>query len=380
MYQLEGWLPYGYTEKWDEKDKYIAWNPLHGEERPLHLGIVGAGGVAQGKHFPALFRLGMMGYPVQVAAVAEINEVMRTKSAHMLGCRGYADYRDMLEQEQLDAIEVLMPPAPPRGDVIRLALEKGVHVLAEKPLLFTSPHELGTTLQEADRLCKLAEERGLVLSMGFSKRFSPPYHNARLLINDGRIGKIGMVQAKMCQGWSKANLLENQTCHMIDALRYLIGEVKRVYAVSVNRYGETAYPIDGLAATLEFENGAIGTLVANSSNPSLKPWERIEVFGERKWLAIEDGAELIVHDSDEGPSKVWKPVWPHTLLLDEQFSGFVGEIMDFAEAARGRRQPATTGRDGYKALEIAYALHRSYETGRVVELPMPLSGKDGEPG
>jgi len=345
-------------------------NPLYSNEEPLKLGIVGIGGVAQGKHLPALFRLGILGYPIKLVAITEINEEVKYKVSNLLNCKAYSNYIDMYEKEDLEAIEVLIPPGPPKGDVIREAFNRGIHVLAEKPLLFTTPSELDKTLEEAECLCKYAEEKGIIFSMGFSKRFSPPYNNAKVLIDEGSIGKISIVTVKMCQGWSKANLLENQICHIIDILRYLVGEIKTVYANARNSYNEQSYPIDGLVATLEFENGVIGTLCVNSSNPSLKPWERVEIFGEKKWLAVEDGTNLILYDSEEGPSKKWQPVWPNTLLLDEHFSGFVGEIADFADSVRGKKSPKTTGWDGYKALEVAYALHLSYQQKKAISLPL----------
>jgi predicted dehydrogenase len=77
-----------------------------------------------------------------------------------------------------------------------------------------------------------------------------------------------------------------------------------------------------------------------------------------------------LYDSEEGPAKVWQPVWPSTLLFDPEFSGFVGEIKQFCDAVAGRCDSLCPAIEGYRALEVACALHRSYETKSTVSLPL----------
>jgi predicted dehydrogenase len=156
-------------------------------------------------------------------------------------------------------------------------------------------------------------------------------------------------------------------------MRFLLdSDYKCIISRAKNFYGELNYPIDGLVALFEFQNGVLGTLCVNSTSPSLKPWERIEVFGDQKWLKIDDSRKLVLYDSNEGPTKTWEPVWPNTLLMDTHFSGFVGEITAFLDAVQGISNPITSGRDGFKALELAYALHMSYKMKKEVELPLDI--------
>ena len=369
--ELQDWVPFGYTEKWNTSDKYMVGGSLYSGQKPVRMGIVGLGGVSQGKHLPAILRLGILGYPVEIISVCDITENAGEKIENLFHAKWYSNYEEMLKIERLDAVEVLIPSNYPRAQVIENALLRGIHVLTEKPLMFTKEDELLDNLKESKKLCELAEEKNLVLSVAFSKRFSPPYANAKKLLCNGMIGKISMVAAKMCQGWSKTNLLENQACHIIDILRFLVGaDYKNIYARGINAYEEKDYSIDGLVSTIEFQNETIGALYVNSSNPSLKPWERVEIFGEKKWLSVEDGATLTLYDSEEGPSKTWEPVWPNTLVMDAHFSGFVGEITAFLEAVRGNVKPATNGWDGYKALEVAYAMHISHQEKKEVHLPI----------
>lgn len=66
-----------------------------------------------------------------------------------------------------------------------------------------------------------------------------------------------------------------------------------------------------------------------------------------------------LHGSEEGPSQVWSPVLPHTLMFDEEFGGFVGELRNFVRAIRGEEPLAVTGEDGLAVLIIADMIHRS---------------------
>lgn len=243
----------------------------------------------------------------------------------------------------------------------------------KKPLLYSSHDNLLKDLQEVKSLCKLAEKKKVILSVGFSKRFTPPYVNCKKIIKNGLIGKISQITAKMCQGWFKSNFLENQVCYIIDIMSFLLGsDYKCVISRAKNFYSKPNYPIDGLVALLEFQNGVLGTLCVNSTSPSLKPWERIEVFGDQKWVKIDDSRKLVLYDSNEGPTKTWEPVWPNTLLMDTHFSGFVGEITAFLDAVQVISDPITSGWDGFKALELAYALHMSYKMKKEVELPLDI--------
>ena len=129
---------------------------------------------------------------------------------------------------------------------------------------------------------------------------------------------------------------------------------------------------------IEFDSGAIGAFYFNSSAPSLKPWERIEVFGERKWLAVEDGMSVQLHDSEEGPSKVWAPVMPHTLFFDEEFGGFMGLIENFLQVIRGAEQPVVSGWDGYHAYELDVATLLACKRNAPVALPLDPATADAE--
>jgi predicted dehydrogenase len=181
-------------------------------------------------------------------------------------------------------------------------------------------------------------------------------------------------------GYDYVWLLESGTIHLFDLARYLMGPVARLHGVGVNKYrrNRVGYPLENIAATLEFSSGAVGTLTTSATALSFKPWERVEVYGNKRWLAVEDQYELILYDEEEGPAQHWRPAMPNTLLFDEEFGGFTGMLENFLQAVRGREAPEATGWDGYHAYELAVATHLSILRRQPVSLPLNAPEADAE--
>ena len=361
-------VPFGYTPVWAQKDKYNVKNPRE-NRKPIRLALIGLGGVALGKHLPAIHRLQETGLAIEVVAGAEIDETVRKKAETLHGFPCYSDFRSMLDAHAVDAVELLTDPGESRFAAFEEAIARGIHIFAEKPFLFFGVNRLQESIEKARSIVARAQAKKLVVATGFVKHFAPPYQVAQKLIAAGAIGPLSMIAVKMCQGWSRHILLEGQACHVIHLALWIGGPIKGLTAFGINRYGEPNYPCDNFVINVEFASGAIGTFYFNSSSPSLKPWERIEFFGERKWLAVEDGTSVALHDSEEGPTKSWAPVMPHTLFYDEEFSGFAGEIAAFVESVRGGTPAPVTGQDGVDALTIAWMIHTSVAERRYVAWP-----------
>lgn len=340
-------------------------------KREVRLGMIGVGGVAQAKHLPSLNRLVTMWEPVKLVAVADPDERSGQKVARQYGAKWYADYREMLKNEQLDGVDIATPDRF-HAEQVRECLEAGLHVMVEKPLA----HDRVLAYEN----CCLADSRNLVLMTAFCKRYSPPYERAKALIQNGSIGEVTMLGAKMCQAWAPVGLLERQHCHVFDMIRYLMGNVSSVHGFGINRYRKNGYDVDNIVVNFRFESGAIGTFYGSSTALSYKPWERVEVFGEYKWLAVEDQFRLVVYDDEQGPAKVWEPAMPNTTLMDEEFGGYVGEMRDFICAIRGESSPRATGWDGYRALELADAIKLSLREKREVNLPLATVEEVLRPG
>ena len=374
MTDLELPLPYGYTRGWRGPDAYEVRQATDPNEAVVRLGLIGLGAIAQAKHIPALKRLQTTGEAVELVAGADIDQTMGEKAAKIHNFQWYSDYREMLDSEDFDGVLVLTRPTLARGEIIYECLSSGLPVFTEKPLLDDGVDKLAQTLAEARRLCELAEEKNVPLMIGFVKRYAPPYANANHLLTSNAIGVPAMIVAKMCLGWGGDKFLEHSACHVLDLIRFYMGDLSSLMAYGVNQFGKTSYPFDNATIAMKFRSGAVGSLYVSSSGLSLKPWERIEIYGDQAWLAVDDSTSLTLYDSETGPGKVWQPIWPHTLLFEAEFSGFAWELRAFLDAIRKRQPVNPSGWDGYRAIEFCLAIHRSLETGIEVELPIAVEG------
>lgn len=349
----------------------IGYDEVRASRSPIRLGTIGAGGVAQSKYFPAVARLRMIWEPVEIVAFVEPRAEHAAKVQSIYGGQGYSDYKTMFAEEDLDGV-VVVSPDDLHLEHVTASLEAGCHVLVEKPV--------ARSLRDAQQMCLLADEHQLTLMAVANKRFSPPYFRARKAIVDGPIRDPAMFVGKFNLGYDYVDLFESGTIHLFDLARYLMGDVANVHAVATNKYGKNRrkYPLDNAVAALEFKSGAVGSIYTSSSALSLKPWERVEVYGDHAWLSVEDQHEFIIYDSEEGPTKSWRTVIPNTLLFDEEFGGYMGLIENFAQVIRGDESPLVTGWDGYHAYELLTATQLSLIHRATINLPLDIHSADDD--
>lgn len=153
-------------------------------QRPLRGALIGYGFIQSQGHVPAYLQRMKEKGDVEIVAVADICEARRHLVPHTLpGVRVYTDPDILLEQEaeNLDFVDVSTPPAY-HADIALAALEKGLHVLCEKPLT--------CTLEEAERLLRKAKESRRVLFPVHNYKHAPVVKAIRSVIDSGQIGKV----------------------------------------------------------------------------------------------------------------------------------------------------------------------------------------------
>ncbi|MBN2581138.1 MAG: Gfo/Idh/MocA family oxidoreductase [Pirellulales bacterium] len=367
---------YGHSplhKMFDLADVYgVGYDAERAGRKPLRLGMIGAGGVAVSKYFPAIKRLQTIWEPVAVTAFCRRNERAGRHIEATWGGRWYRDYAEMLEKEPLDGVMILGPN--------HLHAEHGIACIErELPILVEKPFAL--SLVDGERLCRLADERGVPVMTVANKRYSPPYRRAKRFVDEGPVNQPAMFAAKFNLGYDYVvHLLEAGTIHLFDLTRFFMGDVARLSAIGVNKYGRNRgkYPFDNAMIAFEFCSGSVGQLYTGASAVSLKPWERVEIYGNKAWLAVEDQYELWLYDSEEGPAKSWHPVVPNTLLFDEEFGGFMGLIENFLQVIREDEKPLVTGWDGFRAYELDVATLLSIHRHSPVTLPLNSGEADAE--
>jgi predicted dehydrogenase len=273
-------------------------------------------------------------------------------------------YDDLLADGALDAIAMATPHTQHVKQVMA-ALEAGKHVFVEKPLALEKAG--------AERAASLAAERGLVLAVGFNRRYHPAMIELRQRVADGALGVIEHVEAleaipvalSMQPGetsqWRAdrvewpAGGMTPMGVHLIDAMIDLFGPIESVYARAVRR--AVAIDIEDTASALvDFASGATGylaTMVATRADL------RFKVYGSVA------SAEITTREYDRMEIV---PVEGQAELIDySDFDMFTGalraNLQAFAAAVAGTAEPAIPVDQLVHGVGVLEAIIRSSETG-----------------
>ncbi|WMT39119.1 Gfo/Idh/MocA family oxidoreductase [Paenibacillus sp. D2_2] len=149
------------------------------------IGIVGCGGIANGKHMPSLSKLDN----VNMVAFCDIIPERAEEAAAKYGApdaKVYADYKEMLAKEQLDIVHVLTPNDA-HAEISIAALESGHHVMCEKPM--------AKTAADARRMVEAAKRSGKKLTVGYNNRFRADSWYMKKLCEEGELGDIYFAKA-----------------------------------------------------------------------------------------------------------------------------------------------------------------------------------------
>ena len=326
-------------------------------KKPLKLAIAGCGGVAQAKWIPAIRRLQTIGEPVEIAGLVDPDTATRAKVSAICGAPAFDDIGGLLGAAKPDLLLVLASDAF-HARLATQAIEAHIPCLVEKPL--------ASTLAEAQALVRFAKEKGVLLAAVANKRFSPPYAQARALIEAGALKSPPTVfTGKFTLGYPYVDLLSGGTVHLFDLMLWFMGPAAKLHA-------RGTFFDDGrlqsAVISLGFHSGAIGSIMTSAAGLSFGPWERIEIFGRNAFLVVDNQFELTLHDDETGPAKTWRPSIPNTLMFDESFGGYSHLLENALDAVRGIAPLAVTGHDGAAAMALIDATRRSLAQGGEIDL------------
>ena len=325
----------------------------------VRIGFVGAGTMAN-THAEALRRDGR----AQITGVTDPLAPSAAAFAERWGGQPAPDL-DALLGLGLDAVYVTSPNARHVAPVLG-ALDAGLHVFCEKPMATSLVH--AGRVREAVRAAS-----GPIYQTGFNRRYAPAYVAAKRIIADGRItprwGHVKMNRGELLEpAWVAdesltGGFLYESTVHMLDMLRWLLGEVAAVQGHGAR----TVYPqVDDVALLLRFRGGVTTTLCSSAHATWLFPYERIELYGAHAALVTEEMDRVSATVEPRAPAAIED--FSHLGRLDK--SGYVEEDRAFLDAVLGERAPSPDAEDGYRAVELVEACYRAVATGGVIELPL----------
>lgn len=303
----------------------------------------------------------------ELVAVADPAPGTAERLAGELGAgRAYADPADALADPQVDAV-VIAAPARAHTDLVVVAAAAGKHVFCEKPMAVTAA--------DADRAIDAAESAGVVLQVGFQRRFDPDWRAAREQVDAGRVGTPRLLRSLTRDpgGFDPARIPPHTIfletlIHDFDVLRFLNPGAAAVEAYAVaEALVEPEWRGRGLRDTavvvVRFDNGATG--IAEACFEASYGYDvRAEVFGSGGMATMGGRARSGMRMSTESGRLA------DTVRSDQELfhDAYTDELASFVACVRRDEPAAVTGHDARAALAIALAAIESVETGGPVRV------------
>jgi predicted dehydrogenase len=359
--------------------------------KPLRFGIIGCGVIGP-THAGAFRQID----GVAVVAAADVVPDRARAMGEKFGIeRIYANDDELLANPQVDAVCICTPSGLHADGAVR-ALRAGKHVVIEKPM--------DVSLEACDRIIAAADQTHRTVTVISQHRFDAASMLVRDAVVSGRLGRIVLATADAKWWRTQAyydsgdwrgtvaldggGALMNQGIHTVDVLQWLVGGVRSIFAHTRTAAHERIEVEDVAAAALEFESGAVGTLVASTAAYDGLP-VRIDIFGT-EGSAIIEGDRLRSMVLKDGTNYASEKAAAHAISVArggtvsvkddavvraaEAEQGAVwgdahrAQLEDFVQAIRDNRPPLIDARAGRKPVEIVLAVYESARTGRPVVL------------
>ncbi len=252
------------------------------------IGIIGAGNFTSATMIPALMKAkAKIRY---IASAQGLSAKILAKKSGAL--KATSDYKEILSDKEVDLV-MITTRHNLHASMVLESLQAGKSVFVEKPLCLTDQE-----LQEITNAYKKVSGKGITLTVGFNRRFSPFAQKMKQLSGQGVKNIIATMNAGFIPSDVWVHDLEvgggriiGEACHFIDLCSYLADS--KVISVCMNSMGVTpAENTDNVSIILRYENGsnAVINYFANGSKAYSK--ERIEVYSQEKTLVLDNWREL----------------------------------------------------------------------------------------
>jgi predicted dehydrogenase len=318
----------------------------------VKIGVTGAG--ALGFHHTRILR------DVPGAALIGFHDANPERAAKVsaeLGVASFASLDELLDK--VDAVSVVVP-TPFHHKVAAPALERGLHVLIEKPI--------AATIEEADSLLAIAKRTGAVVQIGHVERFNRAVRAALPYVEHPRFIESDRLAPFNPRGSDVAVVLDLMI-HDIDLVRTFVGGgVSSVSAVGVPVL--TPFP-DIANARLTFDSGAVANITA--SRVSRERMRKLRIFQRSGYISLDLAAGTgefyrLKHDVDIAAIVREAPNTPALESLVERIPVDAPEgeplrleLEAFVKAVAGEAPIPVTGADGREALAVALTIVRDIE-------------------
>lgn len=348
----------------------------------VRFGIIGVGNIGF-VHASCIYGGNIQG--AVLCAVCDSKPHMEEELAgYFPGVHFYADYHQMLQEEQLDAV-IVSVPHPKHSDIAIAAFESGLHVLVEKPM--------DITLSKAKKLCEVARKSGKQFGIMFNQRTGNLFKKAKEIVESGQLGQMKR-SVWMITNWYRTQyyydsgswratwtgegggVLVNQAPHQLDLWQWICGMPERITAFCSEAKYHNIEVEDDATIVARFPGGAEGVFI--TSTGEYPGTNRLEISGTKGKLVLENGLLKwwrLEQDEREFCVSSQKS-FDHIPMEYEEIAdqpnklGHRRILQNFTNAVLYDEPLLAPGYDGLKELTIQNAAYLSAWKGNIpVELP-----------
>ena len=299
----------------------------------LRVGVIGVGylGKFHAQKYAAMD-------DVVLAGVVDVDPTIAARVAATCNTKPFTDFTQLLDE--VDAVSVVVPTSH-HHRVASACLDRGIHVLVEKPM--------SSSLAEADDLIARADANGCILQVGLLERFNPAVQAMREHLTTPLFIESHRIHSFKSRGID-VDVVLDLMIHDIDIILNIVpAKLATIHTVGV----PVVTPSTDIAnARLIFENGCTANVTV--SRISKENIRRMRIFQPQAYLSVDFAKkEIMVIKQLPGLDENGMPLEDLQKYSFGDRDALESELRDFVANARNRTTPMVSGRDGRRALDVA---------------------------
>lgn len=353
-------------------------------ENNVRMALIGFGGM--GQTYARMIHAGMVGGMTLVGVCCRNAAGQALLEVEFPGVTVYADAEEMAAHSgAYDAVLIVTPHTSHIPLGLKFAA-LGKHLLLDKPA--------GISAGDVQDLLDKCREMGVTFGMIFNNRQLPAFRAAKKLLDEGALGELHRA-VWICNSWYRSpayhrsaswrsswagecgGLMLNQNPHYLDMWQWFFGLPDRVYAdMQFGRYNDFLVD-DAVDIQLSYDNGFHGTFIsATGEAPGIN---RLEIWGTRGKLTVEDGARLYLDENELSTEEFGKvntekfASIPHAVreIELEEAGNLYGKVFEnYARHLLHGEALDADGTDGLRTAQLTNAIYVSGWEERRVSVPV----------
>ncbi len=314
----------------------------------LKSAVIGVGSL--GKHHARNYSEIARDGNIELVGVSDANAETAANVASDNGCAYFTVWHDLLEKADIISIAT---PTETHCEIACAFLDKGVHVLVEKPI--------ASTLAQADKMIETAKLSGATLMVGHLERFNPAMVALRPNVTKPLYFEIHRVSPFPNRSLD-VDVVLDVMIHDLDAVQWLVGENVKVSAIHAVGIPVISDKVDAANARIEFENGAVANITA--SRIGTEKIRKTRFYQTNSYVVLDYATKFASVTSLE-PNSVHPLLGISINRLEiNDIEPLRAEIEAFIDSVISDRPPFITGEDGRRALALAVGVLEKIEAHR----------------